>query len=78
MLCPRSQPVAAVTGARRFAPAKAAGELLNTSGDVVEVLRGRSELSNLGKVLYLLQLRFATEHPALVKIKEAIRHLFPG
>ena len=37
----------------------------------------KTELSGLGKVLYLLQLRFAVEHPGLVKVKEAIRHLVP-
>ena len=35
------------------------------------------ELSDLGKILYLLQLRFAVEHPGLMKLKEAIRHLVP-
>ncbi len=45
--------------------------------EFVEVLKGESELSNLGKVFQLLRLRFAVEHPTVVTIKEAIRSMFP-
>ena len=55
--------------------------LADVEDEFVELFTGReglkSEIADLGKVLYMLQLRFAIEHPMLVKIKEAIRHLFP-
>ena len=55
--------------------------LADVEGEFVELFKGehglKSELADLGKVFYLLRLRFAVEHPALVTIKEAIRHFFP-
>jgi len=54
-----------------------AGYLGEMEHEFVEVMKGESELSNLGKVFYLLRLRFAVEHPVLVTIKEAIRRLVP-
>jgi len=49
--------------------------------EFVEIFSGekgvKSELSDLAKVFHLLRLRFAVEHPTLVTIKEAIRHIFP-
>lgn len=55
--------------------------LRDVEGEFVELFTGdeglKSELSDLGKVFCLLRLRFAVEHPRLVAIKEAIRHMFP-
>ena len=54
-----------------------AAYLADVEEEFVELLKGESELSNLGKVFYLLKLRFAAEHPAFVFIKDAIRNMFP-
>ncbi|MFH1731383.1 MAG: zf-TFIIB domain-containing protein [Planctomycetota bacterium] len=51
--------------------------LAEVEEEFVELLKGKSELSDLGKVFYLLRLRFAVEHPTLVTIKEAVRNMFP-
>jgi len=55
--------------------------LADVEEEFVELFKGkeglRSELGDLAKVFHLLRLRFAVEHPAIVTIKEAIRHLFP-
>ena len=57
------------------------GYLADMEEEFVELFTGKegfkSELADLGKVFYLLRLRFAVEHPKLVAIKEAIRHMFP-
>jgi Zn-finger nucleic acid-binding protein len=56
--------------------------LADAEGEFVELIEGREgfrkELSDLAKVFSLLKLRFAVEHPVLVKIKDAIRSAFPG
>lgn len=51
--------------------------LADVEEEFVELLKGEGERSDLGKVFYLLKLRFAAEHPTLVTIKEAIRNMFP-
>ena len=67
----------------RTVTSKSSGELLaDVKEEFAELFTGdegiRSELRDLGRVLYLLQLRFAIEHPGLVRIKDAIRATFPG
>jgi uncharacterized protein len=56
--------------------------LVDMEREFVDLFTGehnlKKELADLGKVFYLLKLRFAAEHPALITIKEAIRHAFPG
>jgi len=66
----------------RTVDAETSGQLLgDVKDEFAELFTGKeglkSELRDLGRVLYLLQLRFVAEHPALRTIKEAIRHMFP-
>ena len=51
--------------------------LADAEEEFVELLKGKSEVGKLGRVLHLLRLRFAVEHPTVVTIKEAIRNMFP-
>jgi Zn-finger nucleic acid-binding protein len=56
--------------------------LVDVEQEFVDLFTGehklKDEMADLGKVFYLLKLRFAAEHPVLIKIKEAIRNAFPG
>jgi len=56
--------------------------LADVGGEVAELFAGRhglkTEAADLAKIFHLLRLRLAAEHPALVKVKEAIRAMFPG
>jgi len=66
----------------RTVDAETSGQLLaDVREEFAEVFTGdegvQSELHDLGRVLYLLQLRFVVEHPALGTIKEAVRNMFP-
>jgi hypothetical protein len=58
-----------------------AGYMREMGDEVVDLFAGRhdlkTEFANLGKILYLMRLRLVAEHPTLVKIKEALRHLVP-